>query len=47
MLIVGCNASKIDKLTQALGRSFAMKDLGPVKLILGMKITHDRKEKKL
>jgi len=47
MLIVGQNASRIDRLKKQLGMSFAKKDLGPTKQILGMKIIRDRNEKKL
>ena len=47
MLIVGRNASRIEKLKQDLSKSFAMKDLGPAKQILGMSIVRDRKVKKL
>ena len=47
MLIVGHDARKIDKLKEELSKSFAMKDLGPAKQILGMKITHDRKNCKI
>ena len=44
MLIVGKNASRIARLKQELSKSFAMKDLGPAKQILGVKISRDRKE---
>ena len=47
MLIVGRDASKINILKQELSESFEMKDLGPAKQILGIKLTHDRKAKKL
>lgn len=47
MLIVGKNASRIDMLKKQLSRSFAMKDLGPAKQILGIRITRERKSKKL
>ncbi|CAH9120743.1 unnamed protein product [Cuscuta epithymum] len=47
MLIVGKNASRINMLNQELNKCFAMKDLGPTKQILGVKITRDRKERKL
>ncbi|CAL8990447.1 unnamed protein product, partial [Prunus brigantina] len=43
MLIVGQNSDKISKLKKELSKSFAMKDLGPAKRILGMSITRDRK----
>uniref|UniRef100_A0A3Q7HJ09 Reverse transcriptase Ty1/copia-type domain-containing protein n=1 Tax=Solanum lycopersicum TaxID=4081 RepID=A0A3Q7HJ09_SOLLC len=38
---------KIQKLKQELSKSFAMKDLGPARQILGMQIVRDRKAKKL
>jgi len=47
MLIAGKNKMKIDALKKALSKSFAMKDLGPVKKILGMKITRDRSRRML
>lgn len=47
MLIVGHDAAKIEKLKKELSKSFAMKDLGPAKKILGMKIIRDRKKKEL
>ena len=47
MLIVGHDAKKIQILKEELNKSFAMKDLGPAKHILGMKITRDRKKEKL
>ncbi|KAJ7009759.1 Retrovirus-related Pol polyprotein from transposon TNT 1-94 [Populus alba x Populus x berolinensis] len=47
MLIVGHDAKKIQILKEELSKSFAMKDLGPVKQILGMNITRDRKKEKL
>ncbi|GLU05736.1 hypothetical protein SLE2022_228170 [Rubroshorea leprosula] len=47
MLIVGQNASRIKKLKQELSKSFAMKDLGPTKQILGMMINRDRAFRKL
>ena len=43
MLIVGKDTSKIDNLKKELSKSFAMKDLGSAKQILGMKISRDRK----
>ena len=42
MLIVGKDKSQISKLKEDLCKFFAMKDLGAVRQILGMKITHDR-----
>ena len=47
ILIVGKDASKIDNLKRGLGKSFAMKDLGSTKQILGMNISCDRKIRKL
>ena len=47
MLIVGRSTSRIEKLKQQLSHSFAMKDLGPAKQILGIRIIRDRKAKKL
>ena len=47
MLIVGHGAKKIQMLKEELSKSFPMKDLGPAKQILGMKITRDRKKEKL
>ena len=47
MLIIGHDTNKIDKLKGELSRSFAMKDLGHAKQILGMKITRDRKNGQL
>ncbi|PKI56506.1 hypothetical protein CRG98_023144 [Punica granatum] len=40
MLLVGHDMSKIADLKKELNKSFAMKDLGPVKQILGMHISH-------
>jgi hypothetical protein len=47
MLIVGMNSSIIDRLKEQLSQSFAMKDLGPGKQILGVRIHRSRKDKKL
>ena len=47
MLIVGHDPKKISSLKKALSKSFAMKDLGSAKKILGMKITRDRSKKLL
>jgi len=47
MLIVGRDTSKIDRLKEELSKSFAMKDLGPARQILGMKISRDRKNGRL
>jgi len=41
MLIVGKNKMKINALKKVLSKSFDMKDMGPVKKILEMKITRD------
>ena len=42
MLIVGQNTSKISKLKSKLSKFFTMKDLGPAKQILGIRIVRDR-----
>ena len=47
MLIIGHDSSKIDRLKRELSKSCAMKDLGSAKQILGMKISRDRKNRKL
>ena len=47
MLIVGQDTRKIGSLKKGLGKSFAMKDLGPAKQILGMHIVRDRTKKVL
>ena len=47
MLIVGHDANKIDNLKREPSKSFIMKDLGSTKQILGIKISHDKKTKKL
>ena len=41
-LVVGQDTKKIASLKKALGKLFAMKDLGPAKQILGMHIVRDR-----
>ncbi|GKE83917.1 putative RNA-directed DNA polymerase, partial [Tanacetum coccineum] len=46
MLIVGKNIGRIAQLKQDLSKSFAMKDLGPAKQILGIRIFPDRGAKK-
>jgi len=46
-LIVGFNTKSITNLKNALSKSFAMKDLGPTRQILGVSISHDQKGKKL
>ena len=47
MLIVGRDANKIDRLKKELSKSFAMKDLVSAKQIMGMRISQDRKAKRL
>ena len=47
MLIIGHDSSKIDRLKRELSKSFAMKDLGSMKHILGMNISRDKKNRKL
>lgn len=47
MLILGKDMSKIDRLKKELSESFAMKDMGPAKQILGMQISRDRKNMKI
>ena len=47
MLVAGSNMDHISELKQQLAKSFAMKDLGATKQILGMKICRDRKNRKL
>ncbi|CAH9124988.1 unnamed protein product, partial [Cuscuta epithymum] len=47
MLIIGQDRIKIDALKKDLSKSFAMKDLGPAKQILGMRITRDRSKRLL
>ena len=42
MLIVGQELKKIRILKKALSKSFAMRDMGPAKQILGMNIVRDR-----
>ena len=43
MLIIGHDSNKIDRLKRELSKSFAMKDLGSAKQILGIEISCDRK----
>ena len=38
ILIAGKNVSRIDRLKKQLSKSFAMKDLGPAKKILSIRI---------
>jgi len=47
MLVAGSNTQEINVLKRKLANSFAMKDLGAAKQILGMRITRDRKNSKL
>ncbi|KAK3043026.1 hypothetical protein RJ639_002594 [Escallonia herrerae] len=47
MLIAGSSMGRINELKKKLANTFSMKDLGEAKQLLGMKITRDRKQKKL
>ena len=47
MLVAGSNMQEINVLKRKLENSFAMKDMGAAKQILGMRITRDRKNRKL
>jgi hypothetical protein len=47
MLVAGSNMKDINVLKNKLANSFAMKDLGDGKKILGMRIKRDRKNHKL
>lgn len=47
LLIVGQDVVMINGLKKKLSKSFDMKDLGPVKQILGMSILQDRKARNL
>jgi hypothetical protein len=47
MLVAGSNTQDINVLKNKLANSFAMKDLGAAKKILGTRITRDRKNRKL
>ena len=47
ILIIAHESSKINRLKSELSKSFATKDLGSTKQILGMKISCDRENKKL
>ena len=47
MLIIGHDSSKFYRLKRELSKFFSMKDLGSAKQILDMKISHDRKNRKL
>ena len=46
-MIVGQDKAQISKLKEELAESFDMKDLGPGKQLLGMEITHDRKNRRM
>jgi len=47
MIVADSNMQEINVLKRKLENSFAMKDLGAAKQILGMRITRDRKNRKL
>eukprot|EP00253_Pinus_taeda_P010914 PITA_10914 len=47
MLVAGSSMQEINLLKRKLANSFAMKDLGAAKQILGMRITRDRKNRKV
>ena len=47
MLLAGSNMQDINVLKRKLANSFAMKDLGAAKQILGMRITREKKNQKL
>jgi len=47
MHVVGSNMQEINVLKRKLVNSFAMKNLGAAKQILGMRISRDRKNHKL
>jgi hypothetical protein len=47
MLVAGSNMQDINMLKKKLANSFAMKDLGAAKKILGMRITRDRKKSQI
>jgi phosphoribosylformylglycinamidine (FGAM) synthase PurS component len=47
MLVAGSNMQDINVLKKKLANSFVIKDLGAAKKILGMKITRDKKNRKL
>lgn len=44
-LNVGKNASQVELLRKTLSKSFTMKDLGPIKQIIGIRINRDRNAK--
>ena len=47
IFVAGSNMQDINVLKRKLANSFAMKDLGAAKQILGMRITRDKKNHKL
>lgn len=47
ILVVGHDPMKIKSLKKELSKVFVIKDLGPVKQIIGMRITRDRKNGKV
>jgi hypothetical protein len=47
MLVARSNMQDINVLKKKLSNSFSMEDLGAAKKILGMRITRDRKNRKL
>ncbi|KAK3027347.1 hypothetical protein RJ639_041588 [Escallonia herrerae] len=47
MLVAGSSMRRINELKKKLASTFSMKDLGEAKQLLGMRITRDRKQKKL
>jgi hypothetical protein len=47
LLVAGTNMQDINVLKKKLANSFAMKDLGTAKKILGMRTTRDRKNRKM
>jgi ATP-binding cassette subfamily B (MDR/TAP) protein 1 len=47
MLVVGSNMQDINFLKKKLANSFAMKNSGATKKILGIRITRERKNRKL
>ena len=47
MLVAGSNMQDINMLKKKLSNSFVMKDLGDAKKILCMRITRDKKNRKL
>jgi len=47
MLIVGHDKNKINRLKKDLGSKFTMKDFGPTQQTLGIRIMHNKKNKRL